>query len=442
MKEFKALFETLEDPLYLVDPETYDLVFLNKRARDDFGVSEGYQRRNQKCYEVVNHIITPCSFCKCKSLKKDCWKSWSYYNPRLDASFRIHDALIDIEGKTYHVIVALSNRDKGESALKVDQHFLLDLLILTNHYESVDEKIKTFMEVTRNHFDAENLFVFSIDQYGFYFPAFKVSKGEEPTTFVNPKRLIYSTDQDWEDSFLKKGYVYFPFWEEYVKEHPETKTNAAHHGAFAVVPLVLNGSRIGFYCMDGFDCEKFEKDAASFIAISGFLGGFMNRKKLTDAALYASTHDFLTKARNRTGLYEIIDKYPDSQPLGFLFMDLNGLKRVNDQKGHKAGDRYLCDVSEVLLSRYGEQACFRLGGDEFLVLRYGKDEADLTVEEAILNSIFLEKNLSVAIGSAFFKSGHDSFEHCLNIADEKMYKNKLSMKQGKKQVAVSFPEGG
>ena len=55
--------------------------------------------------------------------------------------------------------------------------------------------------------------------------------------------------------------------------------------------------------------------------------------------------------------------------LAYLSIDLNGLKEVNDNSGHDAGDRLLLGAAECIKASFGERAKhYRIGGDEFVVL--------------------------------------------------------------------------
>lgn len=53
---------------------------------------------------------------------------------------------------------------------------------------------------------------------------------------------------------------------------------------------------------------------------------------------------------------------------GVIFIDMNGLKVINDTEGHLAGNVALCTVAGFLVGLYGADHVYRLGGDEFVVL--------------------------------------------------------------------------
>jgi len=158
------------------------------------------------------------------------------------------------------------------------------------------------------------------------------------------------------------------------------------------------------------------------------------RKKAEAYLEYLGKHDALTRLRNR-GFYvdelnRISRKGP--WPLSILAMDLNGLKRVNDELGHAAGDAMLRRIGEVLASAASGQAyCVaRIGGDEFIALLPGGDErAASGLKERIESMIELNNQfypghgLSLAIGMASCQSAAE-VEAALHEADLVMFSEK------------------
>ena len=77
----------------------------------------------------------------------------------------------------------------------------------------------------------------------------------------------------------------------------------------------------------------------------------------------------MTKCYNRKALHWAYEgDFDKGSPIAIIMCDLNGLKRINDTKGHEAGDRYLCDAAEGMMSCFGEKQVYRVGGDEFIIV--------------------------------------------------------------------------
>lgn len=133
------------------------------------------------------------------------------------------------------------------------------------------------------------------------------------------------------------------------------------------------------------------------------------------------------------GLIASVERYGD--PAAMLFVDLDGLKRINDRFGHKAGDQALIQVSEMLVSTVRKSDFVaRIGGDEFGVLLERADEQGawemaLRIVETVTQSQFCFDGtclpLSVAVGVGTINAGDDP-QTVIDRADKEMYRVKAA----------------
>ena len=153
--------------------------------------------------------------------------------------------------------------------------------------------------------------------------------------------------------------------------------------------------------------------------------------------------DPLTGVKSKTAYDEETRKVNNGLQMGFdqfgiLMLDINGLKLVNDQYGHEAGNRYIINCCRLICSVFKHSPVFRIGGDEFIVLLIGDDLNDIEtllkkfderMEEMDKVAESPEEKVNVAAGLAVFDETRDhSYEDVFKRADEAMYKKKALMK--------------
>lgn len=139
---------------------------------------------------------------------------------------------------------------------------------------------------------------------------------------------------------------------------------------------------------------------------------------------------FLTRLE---GLIAAVERYGD--PAAMLFVDLDGLKRINDRFGHNAGDQALIQVSEMLVSTVRKSDFVaRIGGDEFGILleradEHGAWEMALRIVETVTQAQFCFDGsslpLSVAVGVGTITTGDDP-QSVIDRADKEMYRVKAA----------------
>ncbi len=150
---------------------------------------------------------------------------------------------------------------------------------------------------------------------------------------------------------------------------------------------------------------------------------------LSNRASYIERVNYLERQRSET-----------AAPGGIicLMFDLNDLKIINDQMGHRAGDLALTGAASALRRAFERDKTylFRLGGDEFCVLMTDSTEQEAKSRLDVLNKELEAESLkagipiSLAAGYDLLKpDGEDTIELALNRADRKMYDNKRQHKK-------------
>jgi len=174
--------------------------------------------------------------------------------------------------------------------------------------------------------------------------------------------------------------------------------------------------------------------------VMGIFRDISDRKIMEERLRSTSITDMLTGVLNRRGFFTLAHKQwkladRSRKAMSLLYIDLDGLKQINDEWGHSAGDRALIDTARILKESFRESDIIaRIGGDEFAVLITELAETDMM--EVITRHVYenVEKqnkegrrsyHLSISMGVVNYDPDHPrSIDELMSQADALMYENK------------------
>ncbi len=167
------------------------------------------------------------------------------------------------------------------------------------------------------------------------------------------------------------------------------------------------------------------------------------RKQEEDELRESSLMDELTGLHNRRGFLNLAEQQSklairEKEGMLLFFTDLDGLKWINDNLGHKEGDRALTEIAEALKKTFRKSDVIaRIGGDEFVVLATGTGEAATKIITTRLLKNLNDYNtmenrsykLSLSMGIAYYDPKHPcSISELMATADKLMYDQKQRKK--------------
>jgi len=171
---------------------------------------------------------------------------------------------------------------------------------------------------------------------------------------------------------------------------------------------------------------------------------------LADELRQLAVVDELTGLHNRRGFNILADQelaraLRKREQCLFFFADVDGLKRINDELGHDAGDRAICAAAAVLRSAFRKSDIIaRLGGDEFVILCTDGAPDDRLLMERVEHLLRRYNSteplhphaLAISIGSTTFDPVHqEPLDAILRRADKLMYEQKARRKAAARPVS-------
>ena len=147
--------------------------------------------------------------------------------------------------------------------------------------------------------------------------------------------------------------------------------------------------------------------------------------------------DPLTNLLNRQSYYVDAEKYMN-EITAFVAMDMDGLKEINDNFGHVAGDVALKTLADCFWkAAQGNQRVYRIGGDEYVILCLGSSEKDVKDLIARMKKEVINTSYTCSMGYAMKTKG-STIDSLYQLADANLYEEKKLFyertgKQGRKR---------
>lgn len=260
-----------------------------------------------------------------------------------------------------------------------------------------------------------------------------IAKGEQE------ERTTYG-DTVWCPIAYEKGaWSSYPAYDTKMLLPPNCKKDDGNY--YIVMPVHRDGECLGYCVIANLNNDLSGRVLQHLVlALDKALGGIRNHdihKTMLAHINKKWQYDELTSLYNRSGLYH---RFPEflklckkrKKGVAVYFFDLDGLKCVNDSKGHKEGDDYICEMAKVLSENAVDQdIAVRFGGDEFLFVTIADSEED-SLKKGELLAAAVNEVVSSSVGSAYGKiENNNQLNLLIEQADKSMYADKTLRKAGR-----------
>lgn len=160
------------------------------------------------------------------------------------------------------------------------------------------------------------------------------------------------------------------------------------------VPIFINGKLHGFL---GIDNPRSHMDALTLLTqLTYIIANELQKRLLTEALTKKSYQDPLTGLNNRLAYDEMLDHLRGKEfPVGVGFLDINGLKWINDTLGHDMGNKVIQKICTILNEHIEQQYIYRISGDEFVMIWPDVDyKVFMSAAKKLEAALFDEKNIA------------------------------------------------
>ena len=330
--------------------------------------------------------------------------------------------IASIGEQNHEMYQILKKKSKVEERLEISSTLNQCVKALLSD-EDIDSSIHNLFGIINQYFDGDRTYLFEVakDRKALDNTYEYVKEGVTPQ-IDNLQGVDLSVIDGWMECFKEdKPYYMSKLEQENGRESYEVLQEQDINRLLAV-PIKEKGKFIGFLGVD--NPRNHYDDATLLSSIQYFIINSLKNKAHHEELHYLSYRDMLTGLYNRNKYIRVIDAYSDQKAsnVGACYIDLNGLKKMNDQFGHEAGDSLIQNAAN-LMSELFEDQVYRVGGDEFVIVVSECDREDFEHQIERLKSNMKEQDISASFGM-LWKTSVDDLEDMLKQADFIMYQEK------------------
>ncbi len=321
--------------------------------------------------------------------------------------------------------LAVSERTKEQIRQRLEIATVLNSCVgKLNSDTDIDVGINNLLATVNGYFQADRTYVFEIDpDRDVLINTFEYICGQEVSAQMdNLQEVPVSVIKVWMQNFRQGRSYYMSDLEQERGQPSYEMLKAQQVWRLLAVPLMKGGAMVGFL---GVDNPRAHYDDATLLAsIQFFVTNSLDRKKQQAYLEKLSYRDMLTGLYNRNRYIERLEAYKQvqDQQIGAIYIDLNGLKKVNDEQGHRAGDELIVRAAGTIAGIFAEDA-YRVGGDEFVVILLDVSREDFAHKTEQLRRQMQENSVDASIGGVW-QASTENLENLLRRADENMYREK------------------
>lgn len=437
-----SLLNEISELVYVSDPETYELLFVNQTGCQTLHL-ENY--KHKKCYEVLQGKTSPCEFCTNDRLCDDNFYTWEFTNPSIGRHFLLKDKIIQWRGKTARMEIAfdITERELQKQELKnmLDvQTLITNCVRMLYAVDDLDQTINAVLTQIGEFLVSDRAYVFEIKDELMNNTHEWTAPGISPQ-LEKLQQLDLSLISDWLPFFEKNDCIIIDDVEQLQKTNPAAYAtlHAQEITSLIAAPIFLDNKLAGYIGIDNYDSEKIKNSSYLLLSMSIFLSYAIRHRNHVDMLHRLSYHDLLTNALNRNAFMDVLSQFRPGQyaSAGIIYIDINGMKEINDFYGHHQGDKILITTVAKVFNLFKPDELFRIGGDEFVIITYDLTETNFYEKFNLLRNIFCEKTnlpFSIATGSCWVKSPSD-LNSLLQQADSAMYTDKKKFYYGKEKTS-------
>lgn len=304
--------------------------------------------------------------------------------------------------------------------------FVTDLLKYASTMSDPKEIINEMLRYLGHELDADRAYIFEeVDGVCFNNTFEWCKEGVVPQIDIL-QNVPYEVCDPWYKEYDKNSNIVIRDLEEYksVSQAIYDILKPQDVNTLITAPLELDGKYIGFWGVDNPPADSLDDISAIITLLTYTMSIMIRYRNSIDEITYISMYDQLSGVCNRRVLEAKENEIHGTSSVSIMSCDINGLKKMNDTKGHAAGDQLIIDCAAALSKAFGNDNVYRIGGDEFVVLMTDESEESFNMRKEKALAYMDMYEVSVSIGCVHHPHSKYSIAQMLKETDDLMYASK------------------
>ena len=401
--DIHKVLDQIDEIIYIADLENYELLYLNRIGRERFGTPAP----GVKCYEFLQGEEKPCKFCTNGELSHLQDKRITWVRQHSTAgNLLLHDSVIDYEGRPCRMEVAINvnryvdelNTAQSDLAAEKKLTTCIENLVMNDDFAAA---VNAMLTTVLAHYDADRAYIFEFDwEKKLTCNTYEICRDGVAPQKENLQAVPIEVVALWVDIFKNQEKKINIIEDvdalkgdptrriEYDCLHPQDIKS------LITVPIFTNSKLHGFL---GVDNPHAHMDAPELLSqVTYIAANELQKRLLTETLTKKSYQDPLTGLNNRLAYDEMLERLRGKEfPVGVGFLDINGLKWINDTLGHDMGNKVIQKICIILKEHIEQQYIYRISGDEFVIIWPNVDyEVFMDAAEKLRTALSDERNIA------------------------------------------------
>lgn len=432
--------------VYAYRADTGEIVYINDPAKKLLGDCLGKNRA-----EALDGRLTKKENVQSYKIHSGDNISLGIYGASDGMTYAVYSSRANTDGSEIIIETAVEVTDAESERKEIDvrlkrEHIIVSCIIEFQDNKPFDETIDYILSITGRFLHAEHVNLLKVDGESMVKTHGWVGENVSAQEITKIEKTI--------DIFKDHRSTFIDDVKKIKDEYPEDYLFLKSKGIKRLIsaPIYVDDEFVGVIGADNLPADKMDDGKSIFLALSAFISTVIIRERAEHALRVMSFVDTLTGLNNRNKFITDCDEMASKgeKDFGVAYMDLNGLKAINDNKGHDEGDLAIKTVGQIIHDVFGEYSCYRIGGDEYAVICRGTDEDTFKILINKFTEAIAESPYTTSIGYCY-SDGSGDIDEVIKTADENMYRDKKAFyrnsgKHGRYRVrndnyiAISTPE--